>query len=111
MTPDIAIFGEKDFQQLIVLKQMVRDLNLPLKILGAPIARAKDGLALSSRNAYLSETERKIAPALYATLADLAKAVSKGHDIPSSTLNAKRKLLAAGFEAWVLSSACIFCSP
>jgi pantoate--beta-alanine ligase len=99
VTPDMAIFGQKDFQQLIVLKQMVRDLNLPLKIIGAPTERAADGLALSSRNAYLSEAERKIAPALFAELSDLAKAIGKGADIRSSVTNAKRKLLAAGFAA------------
>jgi pantoate--beta-alanine ligase len=99
VTPDIAIFGQKDFQQLIVLKQMVRDLNLPLKIIGAPTERAADGLALSSRNAYLSEAERKIAPALFAVLSETANDVSDGADIRSSIVNAKRKLLAAGFAA------------
>ena len=99
VTPDIAIFGEKDYQQLTVLKQMVRDLNLPLKIIGAPTERAEDGLALSSRNTYLSEAERKLAPALHAVISELAKAVSKGEDIPASVANAKRKLLAAGFAA------------
>jgi pantoate--beta-alanine ligase len=97
VTPDSAIFGEKDFQQLTVLKQMVGDLNLPLKIIGAPTERAGDGLALSSRNAYLTDAERKVAPALYAVISELAKAVAKGADIPSGIANAKRKLLAAGF--------------
>ena len=99
VTPDIAIFGEKDFQQLTVLKQMVRDLNLPLKIMGGATERAKDGLALSSRNAYLTEAERKVAPALYAVISELAKAVGKGADIQSGIANARRKLLAAGFAA------------
>lgn len=99
VTPDVAIFGEKDYQQLIVLRQMVRDLNLPLKLLAAPTKRAKDGLALSSRNAYLSETERKIAPTLHAVLAELAADVSEGADITASSANAKRKLLAAGFSS------------
>ena len=97
VTPDIAIFGEKDYQQLTVLKQMVRDLNLPLKIIGAPTERAEDGLALSSRNAYLTDAERKVAPALFAVISETAKAVGKGADIPASVANAKRKLLAAGF--------------
>ncbi len=97
VTPDIAIFGEKDFQQLTVLRQMVRDLNLPLTLIGAPTKREKDGLALSSRNAYLSPEERKIAPALFSVISELANKVSKGADIPSSAANARRKLVAAGF--------------
>jgi pantoate--beta-alanine ligase len=99
VTPDIAIFGEKDYQQLAVLKQMVRDLNLPLKIVGAPIERAADGLALSSRNAFLSASERKIAPQLYAVVCEVATAAGKGEDIPSSIANGKRRLLAAGFAS------------
>lgn len=97
VTPNIAIFGEKDYQQLCVLKQMVRDLNLPLKIIGAPTKREKDGLALSSRNAYLSDAERQIAPALYATISALAFEVASGADIVARVTDAKRKLLAAGF--------------
>lgn len=97
VTPDVAIFGEKDYQQLIVLRQMVRDLNLPLKLIGAPTKRAGDGLALSSRNAYLSEDERAIAPHLYEALSALANDVADGADIPAGIANAKRKILAAGF--------------
>lgn len=99
VTPDVAIFGEKDYQQLIVLRQMVRDLNLPLKLIGAPTKRAKDGLALSSRNAYLSAAERAIAPQLHASLSALAADVTKGADIASGTANAKVQLLAAGFAS------------
>jgi pantoate--beta-alanine ligase len=99
VTPDIAIFGEKDYQQLAVLRQMVRDLDLPLKIIGGPTERAADGLALSSRNAYLTVEERRIAPALHAAIAGLAKAVAKGEDVASSVANAKRKLLNAGFTS------------
>ncbi len=97
VTPDIAIFGEKDFQQLTVLRQMVRDLDMPLKLIGAPTKRDTDGLALSSRNAYLSVAERKVAPALYAVISTLAEDVANGADMPSGVANAKRKLAAAGF--------------
>ena len=99
VTPNIAIFGEKDYQQLCVLKQMVRDLNLPLKIIGAMTERENDGLAMSSRNAYLTAEERKIAPALHAVLAEVAKRVKKGADIPAAVANAKLKLKSAGFAA------------
>jgi pantoate--beta-alanine ligase len=97
VTPDIAIFGEKDYQQLTVLKQMVRDLNLPLTIIGAPTVREADGLALSSRNAYLSAEERQIAPALHRALQDLAKAVRAGTPIDTATKAATQTVLTAGF--------------
>lgn len=95
--PDIAIFGQKDFQQLTVLRQMVRDLDMPLKLIGAPTKRDTDGLALSSRNAYLSDAERAVAPALYAVIRTLAKDVANGADVPEGITDAKRKLTAAGF--------------
>ncbi len=98
VTPDVAIFGQKDYQQLCVLLQMVRDLNLPLKITGAPTRREKDGLAMSSRNAYLTPEEREIAPRLYAALSELAERIGGGADIISSVANAKLKLKAAGFQ-------------
>lgn len=99
VTPDVAIFGEKDYQQLIVLRQMVRDLNLPLKLIGAPTKRAKDGLALSSRNAYLSDEERAIAPELHAALAALSAEVCGGADIAAGIANAKVRLLTVGFAS------------
>ena len=71
-TPDFAMFGEKDYQQLKVVTRMAKDLDLPLKIVGVPTVREKDGLALSSRNAYLSASERAAAPALHRVLADCA---------------------------------------
>ena len=69
----MAIFGQKDYQQLAIIKQLVRDLSYPIEIVGAPIVRADDGLALSSRNQYLSTTERKAAPILHQALQDLAE--------------------------------------
>ena len=98
VTPDVAIFGQKDYQQLCVLRQMVRDLNLPLELIGAPTKRENDGLALSSRNAYLSPEERNIAPALHKVLTELADTVGKGADIAAALAGAKAKVLAAGFK-------------
>ena len=98
VSPDIAIFGEKDYQQLCVLRQMVRDLNLPLTLIGAPTKRAADGLAMSSRNAYLTAPERKIAPVLYATISELANDIAKGADVTAACAAAKLKLRNAGFQ-------------
>lgn len=97
VTPDFAVFGEKDYQQLCVLRQMVRDLDLPLKLVAGKTKREKDGLALSSRNAYLSEAERAIAPKLYATLSELALDIAEGADVASRVKEAQRRLKAAGF--------------
>jgi pantoate--beta-alanine ligase len=80
-SPDFALFGEKDYQQLRVITQMAKDLDLPLKIIGVPTVREKDGLALSSRNVYLSEPERLAAPTLYRVINAGAKRIRQGEPI------------------------------
>ena len=94
---DYAVFGEKDYQQLQVIKRLVRDLDLPVEIVSAPTARAEDGLALSSRNAYLSVEERVIAAALPQALRAAAKAVADGGRIDAAESAGKAALTAAGF--------------
>lgn len=76
--PDVALFGKKDFQQLMVISNMVRDLNLPIEIIGVPTVRAEDGLALSSRNGYLSAEERREAPRLYRALKNIVSRLREG---------------------------------
>lgn len=76
--PDVAVFGEKDYQQLALINRLVDDLSLPIKIVACPTVREKDGLALSSRNQYLTEAERALAPRLYEILADLSKDLESG---------------------------------
>ncbi|OYW30245.1 MAG: pantoate--beta-alanine ligase [Caulobacter sp. 12-67-6] len=94
---DYAVFGEKDYQQLQVIKRLVRDLDLPVEIISAPTARAEDGLALSSRNAYLSADERQIAAALPKALRSAAQAVAEGGRIDEAEAAGKAALVAAGF--------------
>ena len=96
--PDLAVFGQKDFQQLKVIERMVRDLALPVKVMGAPTLRADDGLALSSRNQYLSPAERELAPQIYATLQQMRELVGKGHAVKVVEQAAASKLARAGFE-------------
>ena len=96
--PDLAVFGEKDYQQLLVIKRLVKDLNIPVDIIGAPIVREKDGLALSSRNAYLSPAERKIAPLLYQTIFAVAADLAKGRGANDAAEAGRFKLEATGFR-------------
>lgn len=94
---DVAIFGEKDYQQLQVIRRLVTDLDIPVQIIGGPTRRAEDGLALSSRNAYLSRAEREIAPLLHQAICTVADEVAKGKSIAESEAAAIEKLTAAGF--------------
>lgn len=96
--PDIALFGEKDYQQLAVIRRMVIDLNLPIEIAGVPTQRDEDGLALSSRNAYLDEAEREAARALPRALGEAAQAIEGGADVAESIEKATAALLRAGFD-------------
>lgn len=97
--PDAAVFGEKDFQQLQIIRRMVRDLHMPVAVHGHPIARESDGLARSSRNQYLSTEERAVAPQLYATLCELAEALRAGsRDIPALEAQGVERLRQAGFS-------------
>ena len=97
--PDLAVFGQKDFQQLAVIRAMVRDLNMPIQIIGEPTVRAEDGLALSSRNGYLSAEQRATAPVVYRTLSQLAEAIGQGHrDYPALIAEGQQALVAAGLK-------------
>ncbi|WP_026166699.1 pantoate--beta-alanine ligase [Gracilimonas tropica] len=97
--PDVAIFGQKDIQQFQILKQMVYEFNHNIELIAAPIARANDGLALSSRNAYLSDEERKIAPSLYRALQYVERQIKDGVMEPKLLLNHQQdELEAKGFK-------------
>lgn len=96
--PDVAVFGEKDFQQLLILRQMARDFSLPVKLEGAPTVREKGGLAMSSRNGYLDERERSVAPELYRVLTETARALAAGEEFAPLKKRALKTLEAAGFR-------------
>jgi pantoate--beta-alanine ligase len=98
--PDFAFFGEKDWQQLRVVTKMARDLDLPVEVIGVPTRREIDGLAMSSRNAYLSAEQRLIAPALKQAMDEICTSVlSDGSALSDVIANAKAKLLAKGFAS------------
>lgn len=95
--PDYAFFGEKDYQQLAVIRQLVQDLNIPLEVIGVPIVRAADGLALSSRNGYLSEEQRSIAPKIYQLLKQAEVGLREGQSLSQVLANISTELTQAGF--------------
>ncbi|MEG1488865.1 pantoate--beta-alanine ligase [Acinetobacter sp.] len=95
--PNFAFFGQKDYQQLAVIRQFVRDLNIPLEVIGVPITRAEDGLALSSRNGYLTEEQRKIAPTIFQSLKAAEQELHNGVSLVEVLENIKHTLTQAGF--------------
>lgn len=98
--PAVALFGKKDYQQLHIIRAMVRELNFPIQIIGAETLRAADGLALSSRNGYLSAQERQEAPRLFRVLSHLARQLKSGrHDFAALEAEARRELEAHGWRA------------
>lgn len=102
--PDVAVFGEKDYQQLLVIRRLVADLHFPLQVVGVPTVREEDGLACSSRNRYLSAEERRRAPALYRILCGVRDDILGGRrDYAALAANALRQLEASGFAPEYLS--------
>ena len=95
--PDVAIFGEKDFQQLRVVTQMAADLDLGVKVIGSRTVRERDGLAMSSRNVYLSPEERQTAPTLYRAMKESAKRLKAGEDVAAAMEAGRELISAAGF--------------
>jgi pantoate--beta-alanine ligase len=93
LAPDAAVFGEKDFQQLVIIRRMVRDLNFRIEIIGAPTVRETDGLACSSRNRYLNPAEREQAPVLRAGLLEAARVASSGERSAATIVDAARKII------------------
>ncbi|HTS39225.1 MAG TPA: pantoate--beta-alanine ligase [Xanthobacteraceae bacterium] len=97
VAPDVAIFGQKDYQQLKVVTAMARDLNIPVKVVGAPTVREKDGLAMSSRNAYLSRAERASAPTLYRALKECAASLRAGKPLSEALAEGRATIENSGF--------------
>lgn len=95
--PDFAFFGQKDYQQLAVIRQLVQDLNMPLEVIGVPIVRAEDGLALSSRNGYLTAEQRAIAPTIYQLLKQAEQQLHEGQALTQVLANISTQLTQAGF--------------
>jgi pantoate--beta-alanine ligase len=95
--PDFAIFGEKDFQQLRVVARMATDLDLGVKVIGSKTVRERDGLAMSSRNVYLSLEERRAAPVLFQTLKETADRLRAGDDLKAAQGGGEERIAAAGF--------------
>jgi pantoate--beta-alanine ligase len=98
-TPEVAVFGEKDYQQLQVIRRMARDLDIPTTIIGAPTVRAEDGLALSSRNAYLTDAQRAVAGALNLIVKAVAQAAARGEPVEPAEQAAREVLIEAGFDS------------
>jgi pantoate--beta-alanine ligase len=95
--PDVAIFGDKDFQQLRVVTRMATDLDLGVKVIGSRTVRERDGLAMSSRNVYLSPEERQAAPTLYRAMKECAKRLKAGEDLAAAMEAGRELISAAGF--------------
>jgi pantoate--beta-alanine ligase len=98
VAPDFATFGEKDYQQTLVVTRLARELDMGIEIIPIPIVREEDGLALSSRNAYLSEEERRIAPSIYTTIRNVAARIRGGRTVAEAEAEGAAALLSAGFE-------------
>ena len=96
--PNIAFFGEKDYQQLLVIQKLVKDFSFPIKIKSVPIVREQDGLAFSSRNSYLTKDQRLLAPNFYKTIYEISKQVNQGRRIANVLNGKKRYLLKLGFD-------------